>query len=91
MQCCSAGRQLGRLYQLPNSCAACLRSSVPAWLQEATGYRLEVATVRRLEYENDTFAFGDKLISKWYPGAAKVGSVVVVVMAAEGPAAEGVG
>jgi hypothetical protein len=30
--------------------------------------------VRRLEYENDTFAFGDKLVSKWYPGAAKVGA-----------------
>lgn len=42
-------------------------------LQEATGYKLEVATVRRLEFENDTFAFGDKLIKKWYPGAEKVG------------------
>lgn len=40
-------------------------------LQEATGYRLEVATVRRLEFENDTFAFGDKLINKWY-GKQKV-------------------
>lgn len=40
--------------------------------QEATGYRLEVATVRRLEFENDTFAFGDKLINKWYSGAQKV-------------------
>ena len=49
---------------------ACL----PACPQEATGFHLEVATVRRLEYENDTFAFGDKLVSKWYPGAAKVGA-----------------
>lgn len=30
-------------------------------LQEASGYRLEVATVRRLEFENDAFAFGDKV------------------------------
>ena len=41
-------------------------------LQEATGYRLEVATVRRLEFENDTFAFGDKLIKKWYKGEQRV-------------------
>ena len=43
-----------------------------ARLQEATGYHLEVATVRRLEFENDTFAFGDKLIKKWYKGEAAV-------------------
>lgn len=41
-------------------------------MQEATGYRLEVATVRRLEFENDTFAFGDKLIKKWYSGEQRV-------------------
>lgn len=48
---------------LPGGCVA----------QEATGYKLEVATVRRLEFENDTFAFGDKLIKKWYSGEQKVG------------------
>ena len=24
-------------------------------------------TVRKLEFENDAFAFGDKVIEKWYP------------------------
>ena len=32
---------------------------------QATGYRVEVATLRRLEFENDAFAYGDKLIKKW--------------------------
>ena len=49
--------------------------------------------MRRLEYENDTFAFGDKLISKWYPGAAKVGARAGGAAAGEGqgtrPAAAG--
>lgn len=49
---------------------SCLCCSVVA--QEATGYKLEVATVRRLEFENDTFAFGDKLIKKWYSGEQRV-------------------
>lgn len=35
--------------------------------QIETGYRLEVITLRKLEFENDPFAFGDKLIEKWYP------------------------
>ncbi len=32
-----------------------------------TGFRLELITVRKLEFENDAFAFGDKVIEKWYP------------------------
>ena len=36
-------------------------------LQIDTGYRVEVITLRKLEFENDPFAFGDKLIEKWYP------------------------
>lgn len=38
--------------------------------QAETGYRVEVATLRRLEFENDAFAFGDKLIERWYPSEA---------------------
>ena len=41
--------------------------------QDRTGYRLEVATVRKLETESDAFAFGDKLIEKWY-GTVEKGS-----------------
>jgi len=36
-------------------------------LEIDTGYRLEVVTVRKLEFENDAFGFGDKIIEKWYP------------------------
>lgn len=42
-------------------------------VQDRTGYRLEVATVRKLETESDAFAFGDKLIEKWY-GTVEKGS-----------------
>ncbi|PRW59628.1 UPF0603 chloroplastic [Chlorella sorokiniana] len=51
-------------------------------LEEATGYRLEVATVRRLEFENDTFAFGDKLIKKWYSGEQKDKAGILLVVSA---------
>jgi hypothetical protein len=36
-------------------------------VQIDSGFRLEVITVRKLEFENDAFAFGDKIIEKWYP------------------------
>jgi uncharacterized protein len=48
-------------------------------LQEATGYRLEVATVRKLEFESDAFAFGDKLVGKWFPDAKDKSGVLLVV------------
>ena len=35
-------------------------------LQTETGYRLEAVTTRKLEFENDAFAFGDKVVEKWY-------------------------
>jgi hypothetical protein len=38
--------------------------------------------VRRLEFENDTFAFGDKLINKWYSGEAKDKSGLLLVVSA---------
>lgn len=56
-------------------------------VQENTGYRLEVATVRKLETENDAFAFGDKLIEKWYETVEKgtnKGILLVVTSAKEG-------
>ena len=36
-------------------------------LETSTGYRLTVATVRKLEVESDAFALGDKLVEHWYP------------------------
>lgn len=46
-----------------------------------------MATLRKLEFENDAFAFGDKLIEKWYPtqeqGDAK-GILLVVTTAKDG-------
>lgn len=56
-------------------------------MQKDTGYRLEVATVRKLETENDAFAFGDKLVEKWYQtveeGSNK-GILLLVTSAKEG-------
>lgn len=56
-------------------------------LEAKTDYRLEVATVRKLEFETDPFAFGDKLIENWYPtveqGTSK-GVLLVVTTSKEG-------
>jgi len=48
-------------------------------LETSSGYRVEVATVRKLEFESDAFAFGDKLVSKWFPGATDKRGVLLVV------------
>ncbi len=56
-------------------------------LQFETGYRLEIATVRKLEAENDAFVFGDKLIEKWYQNVEqgnKKGILLLVTSAKEG-------
>ncbi|KAK9805499.1 hypothetical protein WJX72_001601 [[Myrmecia] bisecta] len=58
-----------------------------ARLEAETGYRLEVATVRKLEFENDAFAFGDKIIEKWYPTVEqgdKKGLLVIVTSGKDG-------
>lgn len=36
-------------------------------LESQTGYHLNVVTVRKLVFEQDPFAFGDKVLEKWYP------------------------
>jgi uncharacterized membrane protein YgcG len=63
-------------------------------LEKETGYRLEVATVRKLETENDAFAFGDKLVEKWYKtvdvGNNK-GVLLIVTSAKEGALTGGPG
>lgn len=51
---------------------ACFANCVPNLLstgtctlpQIETGYRLEVVTVRKLEFENDAFGFADKIVEK---------------------------
>jgi len=48
-------------------------------LEASKGVRVEVATVRKLEFESDAFAFGDKLVSKWFPGDTKNKGVLLVV------------
>ncbi|GFH18302.1 predicted protein, partial [Haematococcus lacustris] len=55
-------------------------------LEESTGYRVEVITVRKLEYETDAFAFSDKLLANWYPKAERdnKGVLMVVTAAKEG-------
>jgi uncharacterized membrane protein YgcG len=52
-----------------------------------TGYRLQVVTVRKLEFENDAFGFADKIIEKWYPTAEEgnnKGLLLVVTTAKDG-------
>ncbi len=39
-------------------------------IEEKTGYRVVVVTLRKLQFETDAFAFADKVIEKWYPSAA---------------------
>eukprot|EP01023_Acetabularia_acetabulum_P042740 TRINITY_DN425_c0_g1_i4.p2 TRINITY_DN425_c0_g1~~TRINITY_DN425_c0_g1_i4.p2 ORF type:complete len:269 (-),score=52.37 TRINITY_DN425_c0_g1_i4:287-1093(-) len=56
-------------------------------LENNTGYRLEVATTRKLEFETDAFAFGDKVIEGWYPTPEegdKKGILVVVTSGKDG-------
>jgi uncharacterized membrane protein YgcG len=36
-------------------------------LEEQTGYHVNVITVRKLVFEQDPFAFGDKVLETWYP------------------------
>ena len=58
-------------------------------LERTSGYRLEVATVRKLEFESDAFAFGDKLIFKWFPGDSDKRGVLLVVTATKDGALTG--
>jgi uncharacterized protein len=63
------------------------RSSVSGQLKDLelkTGYRVEIATVRKLEFESDAFAFGDKLSSKWFKGDDKKGVFLIVTSAKDG-------
>ena len=56
-------------------------------LEAATGYRVNVVTVRKLQVESDAFAFADKVIERWYPTAAlgdKKAVLVLVKQAKEG-------
>ena len=55
--------------------------------QTETGYRLEAVTTRKLEFENDAFAFGDKVVEKWYGTVEqgdKKGILVVVTTGKDG-------
>ena len=36
-------------------------------LEDQTGYHLNVITVRKLVFEQDPYAFGDKVLETWYP------------------------
>lgn len=56
-------------------------------LEIETGYRVTAVTVRKLEFEPDTFAFADKIVENWYPTAAegdKKGVVLIVTAGKEG-------
>lgn len=36
-------------------------------LEDKTGYHVNVVTVKKLVFEQDPFAFGDKVLETWYP------------------------
>lgn len=60
-------------------------------LEIQTGLRVEVVTVRKLEFETDGFAFADKALQAWYPTAeeAKSKGVLLVVTAGKEGAVTG--
>ncbi|GIL42893.1 hypothetical protein Vafri_731 [Volvox africanus] len=63
-------------------------------LEIQTGYRVEVVTVRRLEFETDAFAFADKVLENWYPTAdagKNKGLLLVVTASKEGAVTGGQG
>ncbi|PNH12402.1 hypothetical protein TSOC_000639 [Tetrabaena socialis] len=63
-------------------------------LEISTGYRVEVITVRRLEFETDAFAFADKVLANWYPSAEEgknKGALLVVTASKEGAVTGGQG
>ncbi len=56
-------------------------------VEEKTGYRVQVATIRKLVFDPDAFSFADKVIEKWYPSVEegnKKGLLLVVTAAKEG-------
>lgn len=55
-------------------------------LFQSTGYKLTVATVRKLEFDPDVYAFSEKLFNKWHksdPGS-KNGLLLVVTAGKDG-------
>ena len=58
-----------------------------AELERATGDKLVVVTLRKLEYDPDAFAFADKVLERWYPTAEegdRKGVLLLVAQADEG-------
>lgn len=56
-------------------------------IEENTGYKLEVVTVRKLVFESDPFAFADQVIENWFPTVEegdKVGVLVITTTSKEG-------
>lgn len=56
-------------------------------LEEKTGYKLEVVTVRKLVFEADPFAFADQCIENWFPTVEEgnnVGLLLITTTSKEG-------
>jgi len=49
-------------------------------IEESTGYKLEVVTVRKLVFESDPFAFADQVIENWFPTVEEGDKVGVLVV-----------
>ncbi|CAG9460456.1 unnamed protein product [Pedinophyceae sp. YPF-701] len=56
-------------------------------LEKETGFKLNVVTIRKLEFDPDVFSFSDKVLEKWYPTKEvgdKKGVLLVVTTSKEG-------
>eukprot|EP00200_Dunaliella_tertiolecta_P004548 CAMPEP_0202344052 /NCGR_PEP_ID=MMETSP1126-20121109/3907_1 /ASSEMBLY_ACC=CAM_ASM_000457 /TAXON_ID=3047 /ORGANISM="Dunaliella tertiolecta, Strain CCMP1320" /LENGTH=274 /DNA_ID=CAMNT_0048935203 /DNA_START=23 /DNA_END=847 /DNA_ORIENTATION=+ len=61
-------------------------------LEEKTGYRVEVLTLRKLEYETDAFSYTDKILKNWYPSKDELdtkGAILVMTSGKEGAVSGG--
>ncbi|KAI8475847.1 MAG: hypothetical protein J3K34DRAFT_403008 [Monoraphidium minutum] len=61
-------------------------------LETVTGYRVNIVTVRKLEFETDAYAFADKALENWYgKDVDKKGVVLMVTSGKEGAVTGGAG
>lgn len=62
-------------------------NSVLSRLEKEKGYKVTVITTRKLEFDPDAFAFGEKILRKWSKGAENAeskGIFLVVTTAKDG-------
>lgn len=56
-------------------------------LESRRGFDLDIATVRKLDFETDAFSFAEKLFETWHPDATKDKAGLLVIVKASGDGA----